>query len=464
MFNAPPPTVTHDAEKCDSDHRENNDDPMVYTIGDLDSPRVKSPEEKALIRKLDWTMLPILWVMYWLNYLDRNAITIARLDGLEKDLGLSSTEYQTCISILFVGYILGQVPSNMFITRVRPSWFMAIWMAIWAVASTLTGITHDYKGLLLTRFFLGVAEAPFFPGALYLLSMFYTRKEIATRISILFTANICGTAFAGLIAIGVFKMEGIAGLAGWRWLFILQGIVTFIVAVASAFILPDDPLNTPWLTVEQRQLAHSRVTADTVGLEMNTSTWAGLLDASKDIRLWVLVFMQHFHMASGNFKNFFPTIVGTLGFDRNATLALTCRLNERTWHISISLAIAIVGFVLACTIMNTGARYFAMCVFTSGDYASQSVILGWVSSTCGQTREKKSISLAMVNTIASIAPIYTPYLWPDWDTPRYAVPMSSSAGFCAATIALAWVLRIMLVRENRKIRQTNDEARVFFAY
>lgn len=201
---------------------------------------------------------------------------------------------------------------------------MAIWMIIWAVASTLTGITHDFKGLLLTRFFLGIAEAPFFPGALYLLSMFYTRKEIATRISILFTANICGTAFAGLIAIGVFKMEGIAGLAGWRWLFILQGIVTFVVAAASAFILPDDPLNTRWLTEEQRQLAHSRVTSDTVGLEMNTSTWAGLLDASKDIRLWVLVFMQHFHMASANFKNFFPTIVGTLGFDRNATLALTC--------------------------------------------------------------------------------------------------------------------------------------------
>lgn len=209
-------------------------------------------------------------------------------------------------------------------TRIRPSIFMAGAMALWAIVSTLTAISKDFKGLLLTRFFLGVTEAPFYPGALYMLSIFYTRREIATRISILFTGNICGTAFAGLIAIGVFKMEGTAGLEGWRWLFILQGIITFALAIGSAFILPDEPLTTRWLTEEERQLAHDRVAVDTVRLRENTTTWTGLMDAAKDPRLWVLVLMQHFHMAASNFKNFFPTIVGTLGFSRNVTLALTC--------------------------------------------------------------------------------------------------------------------------------------------
>lgn len=212
----------------------------------------------------------------------------------------------------------------MLMTRIRPSLYMSGAMALWAVVSTLTAICHDFKGLVLTRFFLGVTEAPFYPGALYVLSIFYTKKEIATRISILFTANICGTAFAGLIAIGVFEMSGVAGLAGWRWLFILQGIITFVISIGSAFILPDEPRNTKWLTEEERQLAHDRIAADTVQIRTNTTTWAGLLDACKDPRLWVLVFMQHFHMAASNFKNFFPTIVGTLGFDRNTTLALTC--------------------------------------------------------------------------------------------------------------------------------------------
>jgi MFS family permease len=197
----------------------------------------------------------------------------------------------------------------MLITRIRPSLFMSGAMALWAVVSTLTAISHDFKGLLLTRFFLGVTEAPFYPGALYMLSIFYTRKEIATRISILFTGNICGTAFAGLIAIGVFKMSGVAGLSGWRWLFIIQGILTFALSVAAAFILPDEPINTRWLTPEERQLAHDRVAVDTVEIRENTTTWSELWDAVRDPRLWVLVAMQHFHMAASGFKNFFPTIV-----------------------------------------------------------------------------------------------------------------------------------------------------------
>lgn len=213
---------------------------------------------------------------------------------------------------------------DMIMTRVRPSLFMSFWMCIWAVASGLTGICQDFKTLVVARFFLGVAEAPFYPGALYMLSLFYTKKEIATRISILYTANICGTAFAGLIAIGVFKMDGTAGLEGWRWLFILLGIITFVISVGSAFILPDEPINTRWLTQEERQLAHSRIAADTVERKESTSTFAGLKDAVKDRKLWVLIVMYHFHMAASNFKNFFPTIVGTLGFDRNTTLALTC--------------------------------------------------------------------------------------------------------------------------------------------
>ncbi|RMJ12189.1 hypothetical protein CDV36_008145 [Fusarium kuroshium] len=474
--------VAHDEEKGQCHHLEKHESHVSTARDDTGAHSKTNLAEIRLVRKLDWVILPMLWVMYWFNYLDRNAITVARLDNLEEELNLSSTEYQTCVSILFVGYILGQIPSNMLMTRLRPSLFMSGAMALWAVVSALTAIAKDFKGLLLTRFFLGITEAPFYPGALYMLSIFYTRKEIATRISILFTANICGTAFAGLIAIGVFQMSGIAGLSGWRWLFILQGIITFVLSIMSAWILPDEPINTRWLSEQERELAHSRVATDTVQIRTNTTTWAGLIDACRDPRLWVLILMQHFHMAASNFKNFFPTIVGTLGFGRNATLALTCppyiisgivciawaansgRMNERTWHITVAKVIAVFGFVLACTTMNVGARYFAMCAFASGVYACNSVILGWVSSTCGQTKEKKAISLAIVNTIASLSPIYTPYLWPKSDEPRYTTAMSSSAAFSAASALLAWLMRWMLILENRKIRRENNEERLFYAY
>lgn len=214
--------------------------------------------------------------------------------------------------------------ADMVITKVRPSIFMASFMALWAIASTLTGISRNFSDLLVTRFFLGLLESPFYPGALYMLSLFYTKTELATRISILFSANVCGTAFSGLIAIGVFKLEGKAGLQGWRWLFIIQGLVTFVVAIVAAFILPDEPLQTRWLTKEERQLAHSRVHRQVVQVKDNAGPWAGLRDAVTDYKVWLFVLMDHLNMASVNYKNFFPTVVGTLGFSRNVTLALTC--------------------------------------------------------------------------------------------------------------------------------------------
>jgi MFS family permease len=148
-----------------------------------------------------------------LIFKDRNAIALARLNTLEKDLNLTSTQYQTCVSILFVGYVIMGIPANMVITRVRPSWWMASCMALWAVISALTAVSQNYEGLLLTRFFLGISEAPYYPGALYILATFYTRKELATRISILYTGNILATAFAGLIALGVFQMHGMVGIS-----------------------------------------------------------------------------------------------------------------------------------------------------------------------------------------------------------------------------------------------------------
>lgn len=140
----------------------------------------------------------------------------------------------------------------MFINRTRPSHYMVsgilwslvtaakcfqgIMMMLWATVSALTALSKDFVGLLLTRFFLGVTEAPYYPGAVYILSIFYNRKEIATRIAILYTGNVLATAFAGLIAAGVFHgMDDAMGLAGWQWLFILQGAVTFVVSVLSHF-------------------------------------------------------------------------------------------------------------------------------------------------------------------------------------------------------------------------------------
>lgn len=356
-------------------------------------------------------------------------------------------------------------------------------MMLWAVVSSLTALSTNFTGLLLTRFFLGITEAPYYPGAVYLLSIFYTRKEVATRIAILYTGNILATAFAGLIAAGIFHgLDDAMGLAGWRWLFILQGAVTFVIAIVGFFILPDFPLTTTWLTPEERQLAHDRMELDTVGNQGKTSTWQGFKQASSDPMVWIFAFMAHMHLAANGFKNFFPTVVQTLGFNQTITLVLTCppyliagvitilvswssgKFNERTWHITISKTVATIGFLAACFTLNTVGRYLSMVIFTIGTYGVNSLILGWTGSTCGQTKEKKAVAIGIVSTVMNASFIWTPYLWPKSDAPAYRIALASSAGFSVATAATAWVAKIVMKRRNDKLRQSDDETTTFYVY
>ncbi|KAH7357405.1 major facilitator superfamily domain-containing protein [Pyrenochaeta sp. MPI-SDFR-AT-0127] len=444
-----------------------------------------SAEEIRLVKKLDRRIMGILWAMYFLNYLDRNAIAQARLNNLEDDLNLVGSQYNTCISILFVGYLIMQIPSNMLMSsqKVRPSLYMCACMMAWAVVSACTALTHNYTGLVLVRFFLGVAEAPYYPGALYLLSLFYTRKEIATRISILYSGNIFATSFSGLIAEAVFStLDGTHGLSGWKWLFIIEGAVTFGIAIVGIWMLPDYPLTTRWLTAEERQLAHDRILRDTVGVEPSRGARAGFQQAIRDPRLYLLCLMQNMHLSACSFNNFFPTVVGSLGFNRTITLALTCppylvsgffgvaigltsgKFNERTWHITICMGAALVGFIISCVTMNVAARYTACFLFASGAYAVNSVIIGWVSATLGQTTEKKAVSLSIVNVVANASYIYTAYLYPKSDGPKYLVAMASNAAFAFMTIACAWALRFWLTAINKRSKRERPEEVVFYAY
>lgn len=142
-------------------------------------------------------------------------------------------------------------------------------------------------------------------SAVYILTVFYNRKEVATRIAILYTGNVLATAFAGLIAAGVFYgLDKKAGIAGWQWLFILQGVVTFVIAIVGYYVLPDFPATTKWLTPEERELAHNRMEIDITQNKGNASTFAGLKQAAKDPLVWCFMWMAHFHLAANGFKNF----------------------------------------------------------------------------------------------------------------------------------------------------------------
>lgn len=178
----------------------------------------------------------------------------------------------------------------------------------------------------------------------------------------------------------------------------------------------------------------------------------------------------------------FPTVVGTLGYNTTITLVLTCppyvisglvavavswssgKFNERTWHITASKVVAIGGFIAAASTLNTVGRYVSMMLFTMGTYGANSLILGWAGSVCCQTKEKKAVALAILTTWMNVSQIWTPYLWPRSDSPRYAVAMGTSAAFSFIAAAIAWVVRVLLIRRNKKLRESGDNVTIFYVY
>lgn len=256
--------------------------------------------EKALVRKIDMRIFPVMIILFILNFIDRNNFANARLRGLEDDLNLSDVEYQTCISILLVGYVSCQIPSNLVLNSIKqPRIYLACCVAVWGCISAATGAVHNATGAILCRFFLGCVEASFFPGSLFFLSRWYNRQEMQLRVTVLNAGNLAAQAFGGLIAAGILgDMQGAGGLAAWRWLFIIEGVITVAIAAVAVFILPDYPATTRWLSVEEKKIAEGRLALD-AGLAVDgsqneeVSSIQGLLMAVKDPKVWLLGITYH---------------------------------------------------------------------------------------------------------------------------------------------------------------------------
>ncbi|KAL8767204.1 MAG: hypothetical protein Q9209_006209 [Squamulea sp. 1 TL-2023] len=439
------------------------------------TPEERARLEKALVKKIDLRLLPMLILMYLMNYLDRNNIAAARLAGLEEELELTGTQYLTCVSILFVGYILMQVPSNLFLNKIgRPSLYLPTCMVIWGVISAATAAAESFGGLVAIRFFLGFVEAAYFPGCLFFLSSWYTRKELGFRTAILYSGSLLSGAFSGLITAGITDgMDGKRGLRAWRWLFIIEGVITIVIAFAAYSVLPNFPRTTTWLTDDERQLAIWRLDED-IGEDdwtgtQNQTFGHGMKLAFQDIKMWNLMVLVFCFVASGTVTNLFPTIVGTLGYSNINSLLLTVppyvlgvittflnswhadRTGERYFHITLPLYFAVIAFIIAAATIKTAPRYLAMMLMIPGVYTGYVVALAWISNTLPRPPAKRAAALAAINAVSNASSIYASYMYPESASPRYIVAMSVSCVTASIAIVAATVLRFTLVRLNKKL-------------
>ena len=186
----------------------------------------------------------------------------AKAAGLNKDLKLTGSQYNIALTVFFFPYAIFEVLSNVVLKLLRPSIWITILMLSWGTVMTLMGIVQNYNGLIATRCVLGLAESGFFPAASFLVTTWYCRFEVQTRLAVFFSAASMAGAFSGLLAFTLEKMDGISGLQGWRWIFIIEGIVTVAVACGCYWLLPDSPETASFLTSEEKDFICRRLAED----------------------------------------------------------------------------------------------------------------------------------------------------------------------------------------------------------
>ncbi|KAG1768868.1 MFS general substrate transporter [Suillus occidentalis] len=402
--------------------------------------------ERKLLWKLDLCM-SMLVLMSILNL-------VTRLRGFVTDLHLEGQQFATVLSIFYVGYIITQIPSNMFLNYIgKPSLYLPACMVIWGLIIALTGNITNFVGALLTRFFLGLVEAAFFPGAVFLISKWYMRGEIGSRLAILYCGNMISNAFGALIASGVLAdMDGVRAKAAWRWLFYIEGILTVTVAIMAVFVLPDFPMTTKWLTDDERRLALKRMEEDAgVGDQAETENSGfgyGFSLAITDWKVWWFAILAVAQNVAMSFVVYFPTLTTTLGHSD--------KTQERFFHMSTSNFIGIIGSLISICTMNTAARYLSL-FFVSQSCTAHILMITWNSNTFARPPSKRAVCVSLINAFQQLGFIAGSYVWPSNWGPTYRYSYAIVIACNAIVITMTWILRLHLKTLNKKLEKEEQK-------
>ncbi|KAJ4863484.1 major facilitator superfamily domain-containing protein [Trichoderma breve] len=413
-------------------------------------------DEKKILRKMDRRLIPMLAILYLLSFLDRGNIGNAKIEGLQEDLNMLPDQYNWCLTVFFFTYAAFEVPSNLLLKKLRPSVWLPTIMVAWGTVMTLMGIVRNYHGLLVARIFLGVTEAGLFPGVAYYLTMWYCRHEIQFRQALFFSAASIAGAFSGLLAFAIAKMDGTAGLEGWRWIFILEGIATVVAAVLAFFVLQDFPETATFLTEEERAFVAEEF------------QWKYVWSAFKDWQIWVsIVVYWGIVCPLYGISLFLPTIIKNLGYTSNKAQLMTVpiyitaailavvvayvsdRVGKRSPFIIVLLCVMIVGFSMCISSSNPKVVYGGVFITACSIYPAFPGIISWLANNLAGSY-KRSAGMAIQIGIGNLGGAMASNFYRQKDGPRYILGHALELGFISAGIIAALTLVFAYMQINRK--------------
>lgn len=413
--------------------------------------------EKSLIAKITWRLMPFLGLLYLIAYIDRQNVSYAKLQMVDA-LGLSEYAYGLGASLFFVGYFLFEVPSNLFLTRFGARvWFTRI-MVTWGLITVGLAFTQNATMFYILRFLLGVAEAGFFPGVLYLLTLWFPKDYRGRMIGLFMIfsafANAIGAPLGGVLL----DLDGVMGLAGWEWVFLATGVPAVVVGIWTFFYLDDTPQTAAFLTEAEKQWLADRLAKENAGMDEHADNGFKAL-VNPRVLLMSLCYIG-FPLAAYGLSYWLPTIVQGFGVSNTmngviniipwliVALALWIvpsaadKTENKTPYIVVPAFIGAICLALSAMISAPVLQFALLCVAAAGIFAGQPVF--WSLPGRFLKGAGAAAGIAAINSVGNLGGFIAQNVVP-WirdSTGSTIAPMF----FLAICLALAGVLVIIVGR------------------
>ncbi|KEF51416.1 uncharacterized protein A1O9_12565 [Exophiala aquamarina CBS 119918] len=428
--------------------------------------------DRKLLWKLDFKLIPWLTLLYLISFLDRTNIGNAKIDGLQEDLHMTSNQYNDTLTIFFISYSLFEPLTQILLKRYRPSIFLPTIMVLWGICMTCMGLVHNFGGLMTARWFLGITEAGLFPGVNYYLSCWYRRSEFGIRAAIFFSAAALAGSFGGLLAAAIVNMKGVGGKPGWAWIFILEGLVTIVIAIISFWMIHDFPDEAKFLSDDDRCRVLRRLKADQQSSAEHEEfkldyLWASLKDWKTYTGMMIYMGCDGALYA---FSLFLPTIVQQMGYKNVHAQLLSVppyavaavvtifigfvadRTSMRGYCNMVMSLFGIIGFGMLLGSGEPHVQYGGVFLGAMGIYPCISNTISWTANNV-EGVYKRGITLGFVIGWGNLNGIVSSNIYRTKDKPRFkpghAVVLAYETVFLLGGSVLQHVL---LRRENAKRR------------
>ncbi|ORY57979.1 major facilitator superfamily domain-containing protein [Leucosporidium creatinivorum] len=481
------------AEKADpffaSAEKGDLESPGASTLNSLDAPLKDwtDAEEAIVRRKLDFLVMPLLMLGFFVFQLERGNISNAITSTFFVDVGIDQNQFNTGQGVLYLGIVLLEIPSNILLLRVGAPIWISFQVLAFGLVSTLQYLQNSYGSFLACRIMLGVTESGYIPGALYVISTFYKRSELAGRNAAFFLGSGLASAVTGLFAYGILQLEGRSGLAGWQWLFLIEGLLAIFVAFLFILFLPSSPLsprplffNLPYFTERQRHILAARVINDDANKSKSSKkvTVSEVLSTLANPRIWPHVLLAvSLIAATASLSAYVPTLIKGFGFTTLKANALSsvagwCGLivtlsfgvfSDRTGLRGPSVIAAVglfwlfwVAFQQVSTSTDKWLKYALLVVTTSFNAAYHPLNASWLSLNVASPTQR-SIAMAMFVMAANTGAAVGSQIMRKGDSPLYRTGFRACVGLTSFGLLVAILQHFQYRWSNKKIDETAEE-------